>query len=130
MSMQDTIADMLTRIRNGQMAKLKTVSVSMSKIKEQIANVLKEEGFISDYEVTEVDGKSQLIVTLKYYQGKAVIEKIKRISRPGLRVYKSCKEMTAIPGFGIAIMSTSKGVMSHLAAKKEGVGGEVLCEVA
>jgi small subunit ribosomal protein S8 len=128
--MQDPIADMLTRIRNGQMANLSSVSVPMSKIKEKIAQVLKDEGYITDFDVHEVDGKQVISIALKYYQGTAVIDRIKRISKPGLRKYISAKDLKAVSGFGIAILSTSKGVMSHVVAKKLGVGGEILCEVA
>lgn len=131
MSMQDPVADMLTRIRNGQRAKHQQVKLGSSNLKEEIARVLKEEGFISDYSVDVVENNIKtMTVHLKYFQGKAVIELIKRISKPGLRVYKSVKDLTAIPGFGVAILSTSRGVMTHIAAKKQGIGGEVICEVA
>lgn len=129
--MQDPVADMLTRIRNGQRAKHQQVKLGSSNLKEEIARVLKEEGFISDYSVDVVENNIKtMTVHLKYFQGKAVIEFIKRISKPGLRVYKSVKDLTAIPGFGVAILSTSHGVMTHIAAKKQGIGGEVICEVA
>jgi len=129
MSMQDTLADMFTRIRNGQQAGKKTVSMPSSKAKLNIANVLKEEGYISDVEV-EAGVKPILTVTLKYFEGKAVIERITRISRPGLRQYKSTQELPKIEnGLGVAIVSTSKGVMTDRAARKLGIGGEVLCEV-
>ncbi|WP_449280259.1 30S ribosomal protein S8 [Legionella dresdenensis] len=129
--MHDPIADMLTRIRNGQLAKHPSVTLNSSKLKEEIARVLKEEGYIADYSVETLQNNlSEMTINLKYYQGRAVIERIARISRPGLRVYKSCKELSSIPGFGIAILSTSKGVMTHASAKKNCVGGEVLCEVA
>lgn len=130
MSMQDPIADMLTRIRNAQQAKHSDLKLSSSKIKEQIARVLKEEGYILNYEVNEENNTKNLYIELKYFKGKAVIKRIKRISRPGLRIYRSFKNLPSIPGFGIAILSTSKGVMSHVAAKASCVGGEVLCEVA
>ena len=130
MSMQDPIADMLTRIRNGQMASHKTVAFSSSTLKVNIVNVLKDEGFIHDYTVTEDDNKKTIKVALKYYQGAPVINKIKRISRPGLRIYKAHKDISAVSGFGVAVMSTSKGVMSDKQAKLNGIGGEVLCEVA
>lgn len=131
MSMQDPVADMLTRIRNGQQAKHQQVKLNSSNLKEEIARVLKEEGFIADYEVeTSESNFKQMTLHLKYYHGRAVIENIKRISRPGLRVYKSAKDLTSVPGFGIAILSTSRGVMTHVAAKKQGIGGEVICEVA
>ncbi|NRB77761.1 MAG: 30S ribosomal protein S8 [Saccharospirillaceae bacterium] len=129
MSMQDTLADMFTRIRNGQQAGKKTVSMPSSKAKINIADVLKQEGYISEVEV-EAGVKPILTVTLKYFEGKAVIERITRISRPGLRQYKSTQELPKIEnGLGVAIVSTSKGVMTDRAARKLGIGGEVLCEV-
>lgn len=129
--MHDPVADMLTRIRNGQQAKHQSVTLNSSKLKEEIARVLKEEGYILDYNVEPLENNlKSLTIRLKYYHGKPVIDKIMRISRPGLRVYKSSKELTPIPGFGVAILSTSKGVMTHIAAKNNGLGGEVLCEVA
>lgn len=131
MSMQDPIADMLTRIRNAQQAKHVNLTLSSSKIKEQIARVLKEEGYILDYEIRkESNNSNSLSIELKYFKGRPVIESIKRVSRPGLRIYRPFKKLPSIPGFGIAILSTSKGVMSHIAAKAASVGGEVLCEVA
>lgn len=131
MSMQDPIADMLTRIRNSQKANHVCVTMESSKLKEQIARVLKEEGYISDYKVDTADNKFKSItVELKYYRGRPVIERIKRISKPGLRIYKSYKSLLSIPGFGIAILSTSKGIMTHIAAKANQVGGEIICEVA
>ena len=131
MSMHDPVADMLTRIRNGQQAKHQQVKLISSNLKEQIAKVLKEEGYIADYFVESLDNNlKSMTVALKYYHGRPVIERMKRISRPGLRVYKSVKEFSSIPGFGIAIVSTSKGVMTHVNAKAMGVGGEVICEVA
>lgn len=131
MSMHDPIADMLTRIRNGQQAKHQQVTLVSSKLKEEIARVLKEEGYIQDFfiETLPNDLKS-ITLKLKYYHGRPVIEFIKRISRPGLRVYKSYKDLHSIPGFGVAILSTSKGIMTHVSAKVKGVGGEVICEVA
>ena len=131
MSMHDPVADMLTRIRNGQQAKHQSVTLNSSKLKEEIARVLKEEGYILDYNVQPLENNLKSItLQLKYYHGRPVIERILRISRPGLRVYKSSKELPSIPGFGVAILSTSHGVMTHVTAKKKGVGGEVLCEVA
>ena len=131
MSMHDPVADMLTRIRNGQQAKHQHVKLISSKLKEEIARVLKEEGYISDYSVEALDNNlSSITLGLKYYHGRPVIERIKRISRPGLRVYKSAKDLAAVPGFGVAILSTSKGVMTHIKAKADGVGGEIICEVA
>ncbi|MFA5960898.1 MAG: 30S ribosomal protein S8 [Tatlockia sp.] len=131
MSMHDPVADMLTRIRNGQQAKHQSVTLNSSKLKEEIARVLKEEGYILGYEVESLENNLKSItIQLKYYHDKPVIERIKRISRPGLRVYKSSKDLPSIPGFGVAILSTSRGVMTHLAARKNGVGGEIICEVA
>ena len=130
MSMQDPIADMLTRIRNGQMAKHETVNVSSSTLKLNIVKVLKEEGFITDFAVSDETVKKSIKIALKYFQGVPVINKIKRISRPGLRIYKSHKDIAPVSGFGVAVMSTPKGVMSDKQAKLLGIGGEVLCEVA
>lgn len=131
MSMQDPVADMLTRIRNGQQAKHQHIKLTSSLLKEEIARVLKEEGYIADYSVEQLENNlKSMTVQLKYYQGRPVIALIKRISRPGLRVYKSVKDLSSVPGFGVAILSTSKGVMTHTAAKANGVGGEVICEVA
>ena len=131
MSMSDPIADMLTRIRNGQAAKKTEVSMPASKLKSAIAGVLKDEGYIAGSSVKDVDGKSQLVVELKYYEGKPVIEKLERASRPGLRTYKSKTDLPKVMGgLGVAIISTSNGVMSDRAARKAGVGGEVICYVA
>lgn len=131
MSMQDPVADMLTRIRNGQQAKHQQVTLISSRLKEEIARVLKEEGYIADYHVETLENNLKSItLQLKYYHGRAVIERLKRISRPGLRVYKSVKDLNPINGFGLAILSTSRGVMTHVAARKTGIGGEVICEVA
>jgi small subunit ribosomal protein S8 len=130
MSMTDPIADMLTRIRNGLSANKMEVSMPSSKVKQSVAQVLKDEGYISDFAVQDIDGKPVLNVTLKYYQGKPAIETIKRVSRPGLRVYKGKDELpTVMGGLGVAIVSTSAGVMSDRAARKAGHGGEVLCTV-
>ncbi|MDP3560808.1 MAG: 30S ribosomal protein S8 [Legionellaceae bacterium] len=131
MSMQDPVADMLTRIRNGQQAKHQQVTLVSSILKEKIANVLKEEGYISDYSIESQENNLKcMTIYLKYFQERPVIVKIKRISRPGLRVYKSVKDLGSVPGFGISILSTSKGVMTHSAARASNVGGEVICEVA
>ena len=131
MAMSDTIADMLTRIRNAQQAKKFEVQMPASKVKGEVARVLKEEGYIGDYAVKEVDGKPVLSIKLKYYEGKPVIDSIKRVSRPGLRVYKGRTELPKVNGgYGIAIVSTSKGVMTDRAARSAGVGGEVICFVA
>ncbi len=127
--MSDPIADMLTRIRNAQMVGKATVSMRASKLKASIASVLKEEGYISDFSF-ETGPKAQLVVSLKYYQGRPVIEEISRVSRPGLRIYKQKDELPKVKGgLGIAIVSTSKGVMTAENAKAQGFGGEVLCEV-
>lgn len=130
-TMQDPVADMLTRIRNGQHAKHTQVKFPSSVLKQDIARVLKEEGYIKDFVVETDDNKFKSItIELKYYHGKPVIERIQRISRPGLRIYKSVKDLKPISGFGIAILSTSKGIMTHAAAKKSNIGGEIICEVA
>jgi small subunit ribosomal protein S8 len=130
-SMHDPVADMLTRIRNGQQAKHLQVTMISSKLKEEIARVLKEEGYIESYSLEALPNNlKSMTLTLKYYHGRPVIDRIKRISRPGLRIYKSYKDLTSIPGFGVSILSTSKGIMTHILAKRNGVGGEVICEVA
>ena len=130
MSMSDPISDMLTRIRNGQGANKVTVDVPSSNVKQAIAKVLKDEGFIEDFSVSKEGVKSTIVVTLKYYMGEPVISKVKRVSRPGLRTYKSVDELPrVIGGMGIAIISTSNGVMSDRAARAAGHGGEVLCTV-
>lgn len=134
MSMTDPIADMLTRIRNGQQAKKVAVSMGASKAKKAIAEVLKAEGFIEGYNVVDgsqtEDGHPQLNVDLKYFKGRPVITKIKRESSPGLRVYRSADELpTVIAGMGIAIISTSKGLMTDSQARAANQGGEVLCTV-
>ena len=131
MSMTDPISDMLTRIRNAQKAEKREVSMPDSKQKQAIASVLKDEGFINDFSIVEEDGKSTLKISLKYYQGKSVIEKIQRVSRPGLRIYKGKDELpNVLGGLGVAIISTSKGVVSDRVARESGQGGEVLCYVA
>lgn len=132
MSMQDPIADMLTRIRNGQGAKMAAVTMPSAKLKVAIAKVLKDEGYIADYSVgVDNAGKPALTVNLKYYQGRPVIEEIKRVSKPGLRIYKGKGELPKIMGgLGIAIVSTSKGVMTDRAARAAGHGGEVLAYVS
>jgi small subunit ribosomal protein S8 len=131
MSMSDPISDMLTRIRNAQAADKVSVSMPASKLKAAIAKVLKDEGYIDDFAVRENEGKPQLDVSLKYYAGRPVIERIERVSRPGLRIYKGSKEIPKVMnGLGITIVSTSKGVMTDRKARAAGVGGEVLCIVA
>jgi small subunit ribosomal protein S8 len=128
--MQDPIADMLTRIRNGQAAAKVSVAMPSSKQKVAIAQLLKEEGYIADYKVSG-DVKAELEVELKYFQGKPVVELIQRVSRPGLRIYKKRGELPKIMnGLGIAVVSTSKGVMTDRAARKAGMGGEIICYVA
>lgn len=131
MSMSDPIADLLTRIRNAQMVAKTNVSVPSSKVKLAIVQVLKDEGYIDGFQVTSSNGKSELEIALKYHAGRPVIERIERVSRPGLRIYKG---RDAIPqvmnGLGVAIVTTPKGVMTDRKARAAGVGGEVLCYVA
>ncbi|MCW9024763.1 MAG: 30S ribosomal protein S8 [Gammaproteobacteria bacterium] len=130
MSMTDPIADMLTRIRNALAAGKTQVSMPLSKQKKAVAQILKDEGYISEFATSDNDGKPSLDIELKYYNGKAVIEKIKRVSRPGLRIYKGKDDLPKVMGgLGIAIISTSTGLMSDRAARKAGRGGEVLCTV-
>lgn len=129
MSMQDTLADMLTRIRNGHMAEKSAVAMPASKMKASVAAVLKEEGYISDFSV-EGETKPVMTVELKYFEGKPVIESIQRVSRPSVRVYRGASELPKVSGgLGVAIISTSKGVMTDRAARAAGVGGEVICTV-
>ena len=131
MSMSDPIADMLTRIRNAQMVAKPTVSVPSSKVKIAIAQVLKDEGYIDGFEVKTDAGKSELVITLKYYAGRPVIERIERVSKPGLRVYRGRNDIPQVMnGLGVAIVSTPKGVMTDRKARATGVGGEVICYVA
>lgn len=131
MSMSDPVADMLTRIRNAQLSEKQAVAIPASKLKAAIAKVLKDEGYIEDFAVRENEGKPLLEISLKYYAGRPVIEKIERISRPGLRMYKPSRDIPKVMnGLGIAIVSTSKGVMTDRKARGLGVGGEVLCIVA
>ena len=130
MSMQDPISDMLTRIRNGQAASKVTVKMPSSKQKVAIAAVLKAEGYIADFSVAG-DTKPELEVTLKYFEGKKVIDTIKRVSRPGLRIYKGARDLPQVmAGLGIAIISTSHGVMTDRAARKASIGGEIICYVS
>jgi small subunit ribosomal protein S8 len=129
--MQDPIADMLPRIRNGQSAGKKTVLMPSSNIKVSIANVLKNEGYIVSLNQVEAGNKKELSIKLKYYQGSPVIDMIQRVSRPGLRIYKKSNELPRVlDGLGIAVVSTSSGVMTERAARKAGHGGEVLCIVS
>lgn len=131
MSMSDPVADMLTRIRNGQMAGHTKVNMPSSKLKVALAKVLTAEGYISTFSIKEDEGKAVLSVDLKYFDGKPVIDMIKRVSRPGLRVYKNKDELpNVIGGLGIAVISTSKGIMTDRDARQAGVGGEVICYVA
>ena len=130
MSMNDPIADMLTRIRNAQSVQKKTVAMPASKVKTGIAEVLKQEGYIGDYRDVELDGKPGLEVTLKYFQGKGVITSLQRVSRPGLRRYRGKEDLPKIlNGLGTAIISTSRGIMTDASARAAGQGGEVLCVV-
>ncbi len=131
MSMSDPIADMLTRIRNAQGVNKLSVSMPASKLKAAIAAVLKDEGYIDDFAVATNDGKPLLNISLKYYAGRPVIEKIDRVSKPGLRIYKGSDNIPKVMnGLGVTIMSTSKGVMTDRKAQAAGIGGEVLCVVA
>jgi small subunit ribosomal protein S8 len=131
MSMSDPIADMLTRIRNAQMAEKVSVAMPSSSLKVAIAKVLKDEGYIDDFRVAGEAVKPQLEIALKYYAGRPVIEKIERISKPGLRIYKGKEDLPKVMnGLGVAIVSTSKGVMTDRKARASGIGGEVLCVVA
>jgi small subunit ribosomal protein S8 len=130
--MTDPIADMLTRIRNGQNVSLESVSMPSSRLKEAIASVLEEEGYVSGFEVVDQPGnKCELTVSLKYFDGKPVIEKIQKVSKPGLRIYRGKDELPKVMGgLGVAIVSTSEGIMSDRSARAKGFGGEVLCVVA
>ncbi|ACB36189.1 ribosomal protein S8 [Leptothrix cholodnii SP-6] len=131
MSMSDPIADMLTRIRNAQMVEKTSVAMPSSKLKSAIAQVLKDEGYIDGFAVKTTDGKSQLEISLKYYAGRPVIERIERVSRPGLRIYKGRHDIpTVMNGLGVAIVTTPQGVMTDRKARAAGIGGEVLCYVA
>ncbi len=130
MSMSDPISDMLTRIRNAQMAEKVTVVMPSSKLKVAIAKVLQDEGYVDGFNISDTDGKPVLQIALKYYAGRPVIEKIQRVSRPGLRMYKGCDDLPKVMnGLGIAIVSTSKGLMTDRKARASGIGGEVLCIV-
>ena len=131
MSMSDPIADMLTRIRNAQMVEKVSVSMPSSKLKVAIATVLRDEGYIDSFEVKGEKAKPELEIALRYYAGRPVIERIERVSRPGLRVYKASSDIPQVMnGLGVSIVSTSRGVMTDRKARSEGVGGEVLCYVA
>jgi small subunit ribosomal protein S8 len=129
--MHDPIADMLTRIRNAQMRNKVSVSMPASKVKKSIAVVLKDEGYIENFSTNENNGKPLLNIELKYYAGQPVIEKIQRVSKPGLRIYKASDNLPKVMnGLGVAIVTTSKGVMTDIKARAAGIGGEVLCYVA
>ena len=132
MSMSDPIADMLTRIRNGQHVGMENVTMPSSRRKEAIAKVLQDEGYIDGFNVEAAPGnKKNLTINLKYFEGKPVIEKIQRLSRPGLRIYKPKDELpTVLGGLGVAIVSTSRGLMTDRAARSQGIGGEVICVVS
>ena len=131
MSMSDPIADLLTRIRNAQMVAKTTVLIPASKVKVAIAQVLKDEGYIDGFKVSTEGGKSELEIALKYYAGKPVIERIERVSRPGLRVYRGSDSIPQVQnGLGVAIVTTPQGVMTDRKARATGVGGEILCYVA
>jgi small subunit ribosomal protein S8 len=131
MSMTDPIADLLTRIRNGQSARKTSVTVASSKLKTAILKVLKDEGYIADFSLAQDEGKAFLTIDLKYYEGRPVIDRIERVSRPGLRIYRSKNEIPRVlGGMGTVIVSTPKGVMTDKAAQAIGQGGEVLCIVA
>lgn len=131
MSMSDPIADMLTRIRNGQQARKVSVSMPAAKLKSNVAKVLQDEGYIGGFSTETVDGKPTLTVTLKYFDGKPVIEKIKRISRPGLRQYSGASSIPdVLGGLGISVVSTSHGVMTGKSARAKGFGGEIICTVS
>jgi small subunit ribosomal protein S8 len=131
MSMTDPIADFLTRIRNAQQAGKASVSVPASRVKSAIAQVLKDEGYVADFAMATEDGKSTLTVTLKYHEGRPVIERLERVSRPGLRQYRGKGELPSVlGGLGVAIVSTPKGLMTDREARRVGQGGEVICLVA
>ena len=131
MSMSDPIADMLTRIRNAQGVQKTVVAMPSSKLKVAIARVLKDEGYIENFAVAEDGGKPTLSIELKYYAGRPVIERIERVSRPGLRIYKGKSEIpTVMNGLGVTIVSTPQGVMTDRKARATGIGGEILCYVA
>ena len=129
--MNDPIGDMLTRIRNAQLRRRPKTTTPASNMRARVLEVLKDEGYIKDFDQSARDGKPVLTVTLKYYQGEPVIRMLKRESKPGLRVYKSCGELPSVMGgLGVAIISTSKGIMTDRQAREAGVGGEVLCSVS
>jgi len=131
MSMTDPVADLLTRIRNGQSARKTSVTMASSKLKTAIVRVLKSEGFIADFNIDAAAGKPLLTVDLKYYEGRPVIDRLERVSRPGLRIYRGRHDIpNVMNGLGVAIVTTPKGVMTDRKARQAGVGGEVLCYVS
>jgi len=131
MSMQDPISDMLTRIRNALERSMRDVTMPSSKLKVAIAEILKQEGFILDYRTSEEDKKMSLTIDLKYFEGKPVIEMLRRVSKPSLKQYKGANDLPKVMGgLGVAIISTAKGVMSDRSAREHGIGGEVLCVVS
>lgn len=131
MSMTDPIADMLTRIRNGQHAKKVSVTMPSSTVKVAVAKVLKDEGYVTDFSTESEGAKASLTVTLKYFEGAGVIENVRRVSKPGLRIYRGKEDLPKVlGGLGVAIVSTSAGVMSDREARTKGIGGEVLCVVS
>ena len=132
MSMHDPIADLLTRVRNAQQARHTAVEMPNSRVKQELARVLKDEGYIEDFSVADEEGgKASLKIRLKYYQGQPVIDELKRVSRPGLRIYRGKDELPRVRGgYGVAIISTSHGLMSDRAARAAGHGGEVICEIS
>ncbi|OFZ87298.1 MAG: 30S ribosomal protein S8 [Betaproteobacteria bacterium RBG_16_64_18] len=131
MSMTDPISDMLTRIRNAQAVRKTTVNIPSSKLKAALAQVLKDEGYIDGFAIRQKEGKPEIDISLKYYAGRPVIEKIERVSRPGLRIYRGREDIPRVMnGLGIAIVSTSRGLMTDRKARATGIGGEVLCIVA
>ena len=131
MSMSDPIADMLTRIRNAQSAEKAVVLVPASKVKRAIAELMKSEGYVNEVSDAELNGKPALRIVLRYFEGKGVIDNIKRVSRPGLRIYKAVSDLPTVRnGLGVAVVSTSKGIMTDRAARSAGIGGEVVCFIA
>jgi small subunit ribosomal protein S8 len=131
MSMTDPIADMLTRIRNGQKARKVSVTMPSSSAKVALAGVLKDEGYVNDFQTSDDGGKAVLTVELRYFEGRPVIERLERVSKPGLRIYRRRQDLPRVlGGLGVAIVSTSQGVMSDRQARAQGIGGEVLCVVS
>ena len=130
MSMTDPIADLLTRIRNAQLARKSEVSVGSSRLKQAVLKVLKDEGYVADFRIASDGGKSTITIALKYFDGRPVIDRLERVSRPGLRIYRKSTEVPRVlGGLGVAVLSTSQGLMTDREARKRNVGGEVLCYV-